>query len=227
MRSDNPFSLAWLATDNSPWRRHFLLKQIGMWSFMTIFFVAYFHLLRHPVYPVFTMPTTIVDEWIGFAPWTIWLYVSLWIYIGVPVLMMTSRKGLFVYCALGILLSAPALICFHFWPTTVVPVDAGMTSSVTFRLLQKFDAASNACPSMHVASAVFTGYFAARLMYRLGASWFWQFINFLWCLGIVHSTLATRQHVSLDVAAGFLLAAVVCALTLPLHRHVLLQEPAS
>jgi len=32
----------------------------------------------------------------------------------------------------------------------------------------------------------------------------------LWALGIVYSTLATRQHVLLDVLGGTLLAAVVC-----------------
>ena len=37
-----------------------------------------------------------------------------------------------------------------------------------------------------------------------------QALNMLWALGIVYSTLATRQHVLLDVLGGTLLAAVVC-----------------
>jgi hypothetical protein len=38
--------------------------------------------------------------------------------------------------------------------------------------------------------------------------------NWLWCLGILYSTVATLQHVFLDVVAGAALGAVVAVLFL-------------
>jgi membrane-associated phospholipid phosphatase len=34
-------------------------------------------------------------------------------------------------------------------------------------------------------------------------------LNWIWCLGILYSTVATRQHVFLDVLAGAALGAVI------------------
>jgi membrane-associated phospholipid phosphatase len=37
-------------------------------------------------------------------------------------------------------------------------------------------------------------------------------LSALWCAGIIYSTIATRQHVALDVLAGVALALVVAGL---------------
>ena len=67
------------------------LKLIGVSAFMWLFFVAYFHMLRHPAYPVTTMPLTAFDRWLPFSPQSLWVYISLWIYIGIaPGLMLRS-----------------------------------------------------------------------------------------------------------------------------------------
>src|SRR3954470_9088939 len=47
---------------------------------MTAFFMAYFFVLKAPVFPVTIMPLLPADAWIAFAPWTLPLYLSLWIY---------------------------------------------------------------------------------------------------------------------------------------------------
>jgi len=40
--------------------------------------------------------------------------------------------------------------------------------------------------------------------------------NFLWCAGIIYSTLATRQHVAVDVLAGLALGSLAAGLSLRL-----------
>ena len=47
--------------------------------------------------------------------------------------------------------------------------------------------------------------------------------NWLWCLGILYSTIATRQHVAIDVAAGAVLGAVVAVCHLRLQREKVLR----
>src|SRR5262245_46551515 len=49
----------------------FWLKAVGTTTFMALFFVGYFHLLRHPAQPVIEMPLAAVDHWIGFQPWAL------------------------------------------------------------------------------------------------------------------------------------------------------------
>jgi membrane-associated phospholipid phosphatase len=63
-----------------------------------------------------------------------------------------------------------------------------------------------------VAFAVFTAFQLGRLLRRLGAGRVIRAINWLWCLGILYSTVATLQHVVLDVLPGAVLGAAVALL---------------
>ena len=83
-----------------------------------------------------------------------------------------------------------------------------------FSLLQEIDASGNACPSLHVAFSVFTAICLDRLLRELGAGRSVRAGNWLWCAAIVYSTLATRQHVALDAAAGAVLGAIVAGVHL-------------
>ena len=77
-------------------RHHFVLKTLGITGFMWIFFVAYFHLLRHPAQQVLVMPLTAVDRWVGLEPAALAAYVSLWVYVGIPAGLMRSLHHLVV-----------------------------------------------------------------------------------------------------------------------------------
>jgi len=57
------------------------VKMIGMSLVMTVFFVAYFWVLKHPLYPVTTMPLTALDRMVPFQPAMLPLYLSLWLYV--------------------------------------------------------------------------------------------------------------------------------------------------
>ncbi len=71
--------------------------------------------------------------------------------------------------------------------------------------LKNVDASGNACPSLHVAFAVFAAGWLDRVLRRLHASQPALALNILWAVAIAYSTLATHQHVALDVLAGALL----------------------
>ena len=197
--------------------RHVALKGIGTMVFISVFFSAYFYLLKAPAYPTTVMPFTWMDQLISFQPLAMPLYLSLWLYVSLPPLLFGVRRELIDY---GLAMTATCLaglVIFYFWPTTVPPanIDWALHPGVDF--LKSMDASGNAFPSLHVATAVFSGLWLHRLLRRIhGPSWL-LLLNGVWCIGIVYSTLATRQHVVLDVAGGLLLGGMAAGLSL--HRY--------
>lgn len=184
------------------------LKFLGVTAFMWLFFVGYFYVLRHPVRPVMTMPLTALDHALPFSSGAFAAYVSLWLYIGIPLGLMLRARDALIYAAWAAGLCAAGLLLFYLWPTTV-PASwrpQGVEGHAGFVLLQGVDASGNACPSLHVAGATFTAFWIQRLLRKIGAPLGALALNWLWLALIVHSTIAIRQHVALDVAGGMLLA---------------------
>ena len=198
---------AWQAAMWQRMRRLFWLKLLGISAFMWVFFIAYFHTLRHPVRAVHEMPLTALDHAIGLQPAMLAAYVSLWVYVGLAPGLLRNLRELSIYGLWIAALCLCGLLIFHFYPTAVPkpvwPVDVARHPG--FALLQGVDAAGNACPSLHVATALFTALWVQRLFAALAVPRWLRLGNGLWVLLIVYSTLAIKQHVVLDVLAGALL----------------------
>ncbi len=187
-----------------------MLKALGITAFMTLFFAAYFHLLRHPARPPLVMPLTALDRAIPFEPRALAAYFSLWIYVGIPPGLMLRVREALVYGLWAGALCLAGLACFYFVPTAVPAFEFGAEAAqhAGFALIQGLDAAGNACPSLHVATAAFTAVWVHRLLRVAAVPGWLQGLNLVWLAAIVYSTLAIRQHVVIDVVAGLLLAAV-------------------
>lgn len=198
----------WLHAAAARWRARPLLNAVGITAYITLFMVAYFTLLRHPVYPVTMMPLVDLDRWIPFTPWSMALYASLWLYISLVPALLTWRE-LPPYLAAVTLLSLAGFACFFFWPTAVPRPDIDWSRYPSVAFLKAVDASGNACPSLHVAFAVLTALWLQRLLVQLRAPRPAQLLSGLWCLGILWSTLATKQHVALDLYAGTALGLAV------------------
>jgi hypothetical protein len=199
-------SPAWASDLARRFRRHFVLKTLGISAFMWLFFTAYFHLLRHPASPVTVMPLTALDRAIPFQPGWLAAYLSLWFYTGIaPGLVMTLRE-LAHYGAWVAGLCLSGLVCFYLWPTAVPLQITGVVEAPGFALLQGVDAAGNACPSLHVAAAMYSAFWLHRLLVGVGAPLLLRIANIAWVSAITWSTLAIKQHVVWDVVAGTLLA---------------------
>jgi len=186
----------------------------GMTLGMTLFFAAYFRVLHHPIFPVTIMPLTAVDRLISFRPEALPLYLSLWIYVSLAPALMIERQEIMSYALATVGMSFIGLGIFLLWPTTVFWSDADWSQHPAFAFLQTVDASGNACPSLHVAFAVFTAVCLGRLLRQMGAGRVVCAFNWLWCLGIIYSTVAIRQHVVLDAIAGAGLGAVVAVVHL-------------
>ena len=196
-------------------RRHFWFKCFGTMAFTFSFFAAYIYLLKHPSGAVTTMPTMALDRWVGFTPWALPVYLSLWAYISLPPALMSRRRDIVVY---GIWMAGVCLIglgVFLAWPNAVPPANIDWARYPGVAFLKGVDAAGNACPSLHVATAVFAGCWLWRMAPTLGFSAGTRRFHALWCLAIVYSTMATKQHVAVDVVAGALLGAAVAWVSRP------------
>ncbi|MEJ5990127.1 phosphatase PAP2 family protein [Ramlibacter sp. PS3R-8] len=194
------------------------MKGVANTAGLAAFFIAYFWILNHPQFEVTQMPVTAVDYWIPHVPAAIVPYATLWVYLSLPLALMTRSAEFRSFGVAAFTLSVAGLACFYLWPTAV-PVVAGWSPNAADSLLRNVDGGRNACPSLHVAFAVFSWVWLRRLVADMGGPAWVRFGNAFWCLAITLSTLATRQHVVLDVVAGAALGAAVAALNMQWLRR--------
>jgi len=189
-------------------RRYFFVKTFGITAATWLFFIGYFYILRHPAYPVTLMPLTALDRLIPLQPPALVAYLSLWLYVGVAPALQRTFPELIVY---GLWIGAmclTGLALFYFWPTAVPPRPVDASGFPGFALLQGVDLAGNACPSMHVAAAIFTAIWVDHLLRLTRSPMALRAVNGAWFVAITYSTMAVKQHVALDVAAGALLGVI-------------------
>ncbi len=198
----------------------FWLKSIGTTAFTTVFFLIYIYLLKHPAATVTVMPMLWLDDWIDFQPWALIPYLSLWVYVSLPPLFLTRWQDLVAYgWRIGVMCSI-GLLVFHFWPTAVPPVQIDWARYPGVAFLKGVDAAGNACPSLHVATAAYSAVWLHRMADAAPRHALLKWLNAIWCGLIVYSTMATRQHVALDVFFGLLLAGGCAAIFMFDRRRI-------
>lgn len=194
----------------SPWYRQIAARMYALWplkavgtaAFMMLFFSAYFAVLRNPLFPVTVMPLTWLDTAIPVTSLAFPFYASLWVYASLPVAFMKHMRPMLLF---GLWMAAMCLLSLGiFWllPTGVPSAGVDWRLYPEMAVIKDVDTGGNACPSLHVASAVFAAVWLARIFQQIGAPTVVRWLNWLQCLAILWSTVATRQHVVLDVLAG-------------------------
>ena len=186
-----------------------IIKPVAISIGMSFFFVGYFLLLKWAVFfPVTEMPVTGLDRLIGFHPSALLLYVSLWFYVPlVPTLFDDGSEFLAHGMAAAVICSVGFAI-FFFFPTVTPQPDIDWASYPMFESLKTIDRSGNACPSLHAGFAIFSGLCLDRILRQIGFGYFIRGMNAVWCLGILYSTMATKQHVAVDVMAGLMLGVI-------------------
>jgi len=207
-----PPNESWLSRLGDGYKRQVWFKTFTIPAFMTVFFTGYFLLLNNPVFPMTTMPTLFVDDWIPFEPGALGFYVSLWIYVQFPPLLIGERRELVAFGVASAALGLVGFTCFFFWPTAIPLLVSLDEAPPLFANLLKVDASGNSCPSLHAAFAVFSALWIHRRLRRAAAPRLMLALNLCWCAGIVYSTLATKQHVAVDIIVGSALGALAALL---------------
>jgi hypothetical protein len=184
---------------------------------MGLFFLAYFAVLRNPLDTPATMPLTVLDAWIGFTPRAYPFYVSLWVYVSLPAAFFGNLRALLGFAAWIAGLCLFCLGVFWIFPTAVPAFDIDWSAHPELAVLKGLDATGNACPSLHVATAVFAAFWLDRFWRLFGAPAGLRWLSAAQCWLIVWSTVAIRQHVVLDAFAGIAVGVVFAVLS---FRHV-------
>lgn len=193
---------------------HWCIKALGTMTFVGIFFAAYFYLLKNPFFDIMAMPYTTADEMVEFSPSFLYIYFSLWVYVSLVPALMASMGELVRYGYYIGALCVVGLGMYIVFPTMVPPIEINWSLYPDFIFLKTIDMSGNAFPSMHVATAFFTLFLLDRQLKQMGAPRIVLGINFLWCMGIIYSTMAIKQHVFYDVLGGIVLGGFFAFLTL-------------
>lgn len=181
---------------------------LGTAGGIALFFYAYFWAMRHPLAATTVMPLTWIDQRIGFHPQAFALYASLWLYISLGTALCRDFRALALFGVASLGMSLAGFAAFMLAPTRVPDFGIDWSLYPWLEFMKRVDVTGNACPSLHAAFCVFTAAVLHRQLESLEAPRWLLAGNLLWGLGILGSTVATRQHVALDVVAGAALGGV-------------------
>ncbi len=142
------------------------------------------------------------EQQIPFMDWTIWFYISDYIFIAVVFILLQDKENMnkVFYAQIGMLMFA--MLIFFLLPTAYPRPDIKYEgiNGLMLTILHSADTPGNACPSIHVGMTFLGGFgFIKEKRYLLP-------VFMLWALLISISTLTVKQHYFVDVLAGFFMA---------------------
>ena len=155
-----------------------------------------------------------IDRAIPFLPWTISIYFLCYLFWIANYIICARQEKRLAYrflCA-DCLSKCVCLACFLIFPTTNIrpAVEGGGIWNELMRFLYQADAADNLFPSIHCLVSWFC-YIGIRGKRNIPL-WYRCF-SCLAAFAVFFSTLATKQHVIVDVIGGVVLAEVCYLIT--------------
>jgi fatty acid desaturase len=177
-----------------PWERWGFLVALGL-----LLAVPYFTIQHHAIFSVHVVPLTAFDRIVPFFQPAIYVYVSLYVLLALPLLIARDQHNL-RQMALGFAwIASVSNALFLMWPTAIpFQVSNGLVTDPLLQLVRAADTNLNACPSLHASLAIYCALCCARLLKSSGRRvglWFWTFL-------ILAATLLTKRHVAIDLLAG-------------------------
>lgn len=176
-----------------------LLLTLNLWVYG-----PYLFLQHYDFFPIATMPLTFLDRLIPFWPWTVWIYLSIYLLMPAGPFLMDNRQQLLRY-AIGIMLiGLIADAIFLFWPTSCPRPDVA-GANAAYGALITIDNPLHAFPSLHAAFAVYSAMCGMKVLSDVSNSRLLSAALWIWATLILLATLTTKQHVIADIVAGSLL----------------------
>jgi len=164
----------------------------------------HFHL-----FPPKLLPFSWVDNIVPFMPYTVWIYISEYLFFAVVYITCKDLVNLNKYFYSFLALQSVSVLIFWIWPTTYprdlfpLPDDLEPLTHFVFSNLRVTDTPANCCPSLHVSSVYLSTFIFLDDQRKKFP------IFFIWGTAIALSTLTTKQHYLIDVVVGFAMA-VAC-----------------
>lgn len=144
-----------------------------------------------------------LDGQIPFVPWTITIYWGCYLFwlVNYVIGCRQDKEEAFRFLGADLFSKLICLVCFLVFPTTNTrPIIEGHSIwEEGMRLLYQVDAADNLFPSIHCLAS-WLSFIAVRKNEKI-PKWY-RAASFLMAASVCVSTLTTKQHVLIDVAAG-------------------------
>ena len=174
---------------------------LGILAFMVFYMIPnHVHLFTPSYLPMFGFEKTI-----PFMGWTVWVYISDYIYIAAAFVLFSDKDNMNKIYYSQLLLLFVSMIIFFVLPTTYprpTAVEYSGFTGMILNLLHSSDTPGNACPSIHVAMTFLAGYgFLKEKKHLFG-------LFMIWAVLISLSTITVKQHYVLDVLGGFLMSVI-------------------
>ena len=163
----------------------------------TITAALYFGTLHFPLFAPRILAPTSVDAAIPFVPLFVVPYLSFFLLVLLPLLVISERRELWD-AAFGFgMIVVWSSLTFLFWPTATPFSD---THPLT-RVVAAMDLDGNAFPSLHASLALYCALCARRQLQAPLA----RYRLFLWTSLVAVSALLIKRHLAVDIAGGALL----------------------
>ena len=177
-------------------------------AFSLFFAFTYGFTNRFPMFPLHYLPLTSVDLFFGFHEWTIWIYISDFVFIPLAYILVREPEDYSpMLYAMLIDLIVTCLI-FIAYPTFIYRQPLSHAGDDWLRsVLYSIDSPSNCFPSLHVSLAIITALFVCKHNKQ------WGIVAALWAILIMISTMTIKQHYFVDVIGGVILAVISVAIT--------------
>lgn len=155
--------------------------------------------------PAASLPLLLVDRFVPFTGWTVWIYHTQFFFLLFGVRALKSAATICRTLYSMAFASLMSFCVFFLYPTTLPrsTVEAAGPTAQAFRFLYSIDTDSNCFPSLHVALACLIAFGIKEERSRFRAC------AIVWAGLICLSTMTTKQHYFVDVIAG-LCVAIVC-----------------
>jgi len=152
------------------------------------------------------MPELALDEMIPLCFASIWVYFSFYLLLGMVGLMVEKKMFIQYLYTVGWVTLVSHMV-FLFLPTGVMRTEVDIENAPwIYQLLANVDEPRNAAPSLHASLSVVAAMAVqCSTRFKLPVKLF----TWLWVIAIFWSTIALRQHVSICLISGSVLAVAV------------------
>jgi fatty acid desaturase/membrane-associated phospholipid phosphatase len=175
-------------------------EKVGLFVLLSVTVtLLYFGIEHSRLFDAALIPVTPLDRVIPFVSAFIVLYISFFLLILIPLLVVGDPQELRdVAFGFGLIVVVSS-VAFLFWPTMI------STTAANRMTLLALDTERNACPSLHASLALYCALCAQRRI-KTGIA---QCGLWIWTVLVMASTLLIKRHVAIDIAAGAALGLVV------------------
>ncbi|MCP3891997.1 MAG: MBL fold metallo-hydrolase [Desulfobulbaceae bacterium] len=167
-------------------------------------YAGYLLIQRYLFFSPVSMEQTSLDRVIPFVPDSVYVYQSIWFLVPIAPWLMRTVKEIYRYTVGLLVICCISFTVFMVFPTIITRPESLVETNLLYQLLIQVDKELNAFPSLHVSLVLFHLLCCIKIFSEMNLRRRYKLIVWIWAMGIIFSTLLTKQHILYDVFGGIL-----------------------